>query len=270
MDNGQSMLEHWHEATFVLEMLYTKCTELDEDGIDLRFTGGNEKVLNAKGKDGFTRIRTMMLESSGSKPTEAWHTNMAIPLKKLLDDWLDEYRKRRGKQKSLTIIVLTDGKWLGNRLQPEAVDQAIIQFDKDFRGGRAGSIPDRSVSIQFVSFGNDPDALHRLNRLDNDLTHKGSADIVDTEPSHGDIYKMILGSIDETMDAINDPPQRGQILSPPLSPQSPVQTLSPISTGSSYNTGKHHATRGSGSSIDAVSRIRPDVVYELQRTMYDR
>lgn len=264
------MLEHWHEATFVLEMLYNKCTKLDEDGIDLHFTGGNEKVLNAKGKEGFNNIHAMMLESSGSKPTEACDTDMARPLTTLLNVWLDEYKRKRAKQKSLTIIILTDGKWIGNRLHPDAVDQAIIRFDGQLREGRVGLTPERSVSIQFVSFGNDPDALHRLSRLDNDLKYKGVADIVDTEPSRGDIYKMILGSIDETMDAINDPLPQPLVTSPPQSPQSLVQTWSPESAGSSYDTGRHHAPRNSGSSIDPAYRTRPEFPHELQRTLFDR
>lgn len=251
VDNGQTMLEHWYEATFVLEMLYSKCTKLDEDGIDLYFTGGNEKVLNAKGKEGLNKIRAKMLESDSSKPTKHSHTNMANPLKILLDAWLTKYKENRDQQKSLTIIVLTDGKWVGNQYQPDAVDQAIIQFDGQLRS-HAGLTPDRSVSIQFVSFGNDLDALHRLDRLDNDLKYKGVADIVDTEPSNGDVYKMILGSIDEFMDARNDRPQSGQFSTLVQSPtQSSTQTLSPSSTGSSYAAGKQ-PSRGSGSSLDAV------------------
>lgn len=262
------MSEHWHEVTFVLEMLYSKCTKLDEDGIDVHFTGGNEKVRNAKGKDGLSKIRAKMLESNDSRPTEDCHTDMASPLTKLLGAWLTTYKKKRDQQKSLTIIVLTDGKWIGNRYQPDAVDKAIEKFDVQLRQ-HAGLTPERSVSIQFVSFGNDPDALHRLDRLDNDLKYKGVADIVDTEPSNGDVYKMILGSIDEAMDAINDPPQSRLFSSPSQSPpQSPTQssmrTLSPSSSGSSYVAAKH-PSRGSGSSIDAVfahdSRIH--------RTMFD-
>lgn len=168
------MLKHWSEATFVLEMLYQKCSEFDKDGVDLYFTCSDEKVQKAKKKDGGDRFRKLMLGSS-VRPIENTHTDMNKKLGEKLGKWLEDFEKKGKEQKKLTILVLTDGIWEGNQQDSGPVNQTIINFDLCFKR-LAGPFSDpRSVTIQFISFGDDPDALDRLNRLDNDLKYKAVA-----------------------------------------------------------------------------------------------
>jgi hypothetical protein len=70
------------------------------------------------------------------------------------------------------------------------------------------------------------------------LTH--NSDIVDTEPSDGDIYQMLLGSIDDQYDERNDP-----LSSAEGSPEMTAATLPGLLTPSSSNvssqgTPSHH------------------------------
>lgn len=156
-------------------MLYEKCNDLDVDGMDLRFTRGDAKVLKAKKKNGRKHFLEMMQHKS-ARPTRDVETNMEVPLNKLLDTWLKSYndRSKAKPHDGLTIYVLTDGKWLASsQNNPKAVDQVIIDFHEGLKRATNTLMPQRLLTIQFISFGNDPVALERLRRLDNDLKFEG-------------------------------------------------------------------------------------------------
>lgn len=87
-------------------------------------------------------------------------------------------------------------KHLDSRLPPQAVDQAMIEIDDESQD-HAGTTRGRSASNQSVLSGDDSDAIHRLRHLDEDLEYRASADIIDTEPFNGDVYKMLIGRIYE-------------------------------------------------------------------------
>ena len=75
--------------------------------------------------------------------------------------------------RKMTIIVLTDGKWkdMTNKL---AVDNKIVGFCQRLRALRPNSLEEdeRRLSIQFVQFGEDAQATHRLRRLDDQLKYR--------------------------------------------------------------------------------------------------
>ncbi|KAH8764701.1 hypothetical protein F5882DRAFT_247628, partial [Hyaloscypha sp. PMI_1271] len=59
------------------------------------------------------------------------------------------------------------------------------------------------VGIQFIRFGNNFAGQKRLKRLDDNLTVEKAGvkiDIVDTEPSKGNVWKMLLGAINPWFD----------------------------------------------------------------------
>ena len=66
------------------------------------------------------------------------------------------------------MIVLTDGLWRAMPTGSE-VEDLIIKFDKMLKEIRETELLTRPVSIEFVSFGSDADAIYRLRHLDNDL-----------------------------------------------------------------------------------------------------
>ncbi|KAI4643857.1 hypothetical protein J4E93_006870 [Alternaria ventricosa] len=71
---------------------------------------------------------------------------------------------------------------------------------------KAGKL--QHVGIQFIRFGDDPIGKQRLEYLDNDnLKHyEVPGDIVDTEPSTGNVFKMLLASTDPSWDNDDEAP----------------------------------------------------------------
>lgn len=164
------MEEHWSEVCFVLDRLVTISRNLDKDGMELRFTACDIKIDNVKGKEP-EKFQEVML-SRKARPEPLVDTDMAAVLGRILSDWIAEF-KQSHKTKDLTIIVLTDGKWEGMRLKPLAVDNKIVEFNETYSRIAGSNLRERAVSIQFVSFGQDEDALYRLMRLDDDLKFRG-------------------------------------------------------------------------------------------------
>ena len=64
------------------------------------------------------------------------------------------------------------------------------------------------VGIQFIRFGNDAIGKQRLEYLDNDKLQHYTVpmDIVDTEPSTGNVFKMLLASTDPSWNNDDDEP----------------------------------------------------------------
>lgn len=187
MDNGATMDQHWYEAVFVLETLYNKCRGSDEDGVDLYFTCGKASYNVTKAKDdlGLKTFRSKVWHAA-VRPNSAKVTDMARVLENRLNMWIEEYEERKQEMtrdqrhrkhkkplKDLTIIVLTDGIWPLHQKHPTAVDDAIVSFNERFRETAQKSMNPRTVSIQFVSLGNDPAALERFRRLDDNLGQRG-------------------------------------------------------------------------------------------------
>jgi hypothetical protein len=116
------------------------------------------------------------MNSLEAKPTTIWRTDMSIKLTDVLFEWLNEFERNRQQgraTKSLTIIVLTDGKREGMALKPLEVDDMIVRFHERLREVAGAFLPKRPVSISFISFGHDPNSIYRLRRLDNDLGYRG-------------------------------------------------------------------------------------------------
>jgi hypothetical protein len=161
------MKDHWAEATELLEVLVKKAQYQDENGMDLFFTLGQG---NVKGSNEPTRFVKEMQEPNNS-PRQFGHTDMNMKLGDILAKYLRELKPPYRQQKNLTLIVLTDGKWEGTSNKYE-VEEKIVKFLKELIKIK-GELQERPVSIQFVRFGDDPDAVSRLRRLDNDLKWRG-------------------------------------------------------------------------------------------------
>ncbi|KAL9633797.1 MAG: hypothetical protein Q9204_003254 [Flavoplaca sp. TL-2023a] len=212
VDNGESMKQHWAWAKALLITLVEKAAGQDENGLDLSFTLGKEKLENKKSIS--SKWEKRMREA---EPMNEARTNMKGPLNEILSEYL-EYVKHTWEQKRLnpkkscrkmTLIILTDGIWSGMGKNQNAVIDTIVKFVRDL-GSVVGDLVDRPVSIEFVQFGHDPEATYRLRHLDTDLKWKGIpvSDIIDTEPADGDVNKMLLGSFVEDYD---DEDEDGQL-----------------------------------------------------------
>ncbi|KAF7505103.1 hypothetical protein GJ744_001243 [Endocarpon pusillum] len=224
VDNASTMAQFWDEAAMLLEVLTMKAKGLDPDGMDLSFTTGPVRIQNSNDERGFTEA----MDNDDATPNDMTPTDMSASLGAILDAYLQDLRGKRLKgtreskkrrstnsgdnDRKLTVIVFTDGRWEGMD-RKDQVDETIIDFSKAL-AKEVGNLQKRYVSIEFVQFGNDPDASHRLRHLDNDLKYAGVDDIVDTEPSRGDVYKMLLGSFVEEFDKKNDEPEDPSPISP--------------------------------------------------------
>ncbi|KDN66944.1 hypothetical protein CSUB01_09145 [Colletotrichum sublineola] len=112
-----------------------------------------------------------------------------------------------------TIIILTDGIWKGMRME-HTIDvylRSIFNELKDLHGDLSYIPPGKSqeqadiskirpITIQFVQFGDDQNAIERLRRLDDDMRLYGCPDLIDTEHAYGDVYKVFLGSLCQDID----------------------------------------------------------------------
>lgn len=200
MDNAATMREHWDKATYLLETLVKLAAGKDPDGADLHFALGSHKL---EGKKKATAFSDAMRHKNARPGSES--TDIRKPLGTIVEAYLADVRKAKqwgSKLKKLIIIVLTDGLWEGVQEKAQ-VDEQIVIFLQQVREQTTDVVP-RRVSIEFVQFGNNPGATARLNHLDNFLKSRRIEDVIDTEPSNGNTYKMLLGSFVENFDGDDD------------------------------------------------------------------
>jgi hypothetical protein len=160
------MAGYWDAASTLLNALVTKAMHIDKDGMELKFTVGDTKFKPTNDPKNFARE----MVKKDHLPKAGIETHMSQVLGSILSNYLEKNVNKR----KLTIIVLTDGMW--KAMQNDfAVDQKIINFSGHMQKARPNNLEDddRRVSIQFVQFGNDPKASHRLKRLDDNLKFKG-------------------------------------------------------------------------------------------------
>lgn len=166
VDNAPSMRSHWDHVKITLLALAMKIGPLDDDGLDLVYTIGTtrSRLSGVKGFEIRDKFR-QSLEKAGRNMEEQheYHTNMAETLRSLFDAYIDTKKKQ-------TLIVLTDGLWLGSKSKVD-VEDAIKRF-LTTRIKPLGKMETRWFTIQFISFGQDREALDRLKRLDDDLFPK--------------------------------------------------------------------------------------------------
>ncbi|KAI0864786.1 hypothetical protein F4860DRAFT_500983 [Xylaria cubensis] len=260
VDNASSMKRFWKHATYLLRKLSPKKNQKLED-----FT---TKMGAADPKNQKTDSKTDMA------------ANLGLVLENHMNNNNSDGRKLK---RHLTVLVLTDGLW--ERNEEFGVDDYLVTFVKRIpeenwepeaplrtasTSNKSPSRP-RPISIQFIRFGYHPDAMVRLNRLDNELKDRpelsGTSipDIIDTEDANMDVYKMFLGSFIEDFDnkAIQGAPvvsSSGRSVTSPTNcpetngmspgeydmPQTPVHTSARTSAGAFSPPGIHRQSSVSG------------------------
>ncbi|KAK0653691.1 kinase-like domain-containing protein [Cercophora samala] len=208
VDNGWSMRSHWECATNVLETLAMQIGPLDDSGLDLWFTIGDHKRENVKGFAIKSTFRAAMAERiAGDDPT-LYQTSMAHALLEIFN----AHRATISTEKRLTIIILTTGEWEMGELGD--VERVIADEIRELCTKHRHFSIQRLLTIQFISFGDNPDALARLASLDNDLGKRFNIpDVIDTEPWEGNPHKMLLGSIKSAFDGQSTPDMRSPLIS---------------------------------------------------------
>ena len=236
VDNATSMAPYWDDAIFLLNVIASRISEYDTDGLDLRFTNDTLELANISSqrrlrlkKD--SKFKTAM-DKARPNPEDKLSvgTNMAKGLENIFNVYLRKLAQ--GKAKKFTLIVLTDGLWtdMGNdkdRVR-RVIKDVMTHCNKEWKSKRQASGGNtttrasklRPVSIQFVQFGQDEHAFMTLRNLDNELENDREfideeiGDVVDHEmfEVRGDINKIILGSFDPYYDAIDHDKEIAQVL----------------------------------------------------------
>lgn len=163
------MEAYWFEVKYLLETLVMKAGKIDENGMDLSFTLGPEKLTGARKPAAFLKAMDKAAPKA-SKQRPPRQTDMRQCLRKILNSYIEKVR--RINTKKLTLIILTDGIWAATPNRSD-VDQTVIEFSERLRQLEL-DFEHRPVSIQFIQIGNDADATARLRRLDNDLKHENA------------------------------------------------------------------------------------------------
>ncbi|KAK1845620.1 protein kinase domain-containing protein [Colletotrichum chrysophilum] len=210
VDNGTTMNVHWKQATDLLEVLVWRSLGYDEDGVELRFTDPdtNHKAKVKESRSQSLKQFTDAMKLATPSASTRIKTNILPALERIVNDYTTGMTSAKSKPRKKTIIVLTDGIWEGMNIE-YTLDvhlRSTFQVLRDLHGdlpyvaaGYSGDREDisviRPITIQFVQFGNEPNAAARLKRLDDDMRLYGCPDLIDTEHANGDIYKMFLGSV---------------------------------------------------------------------------
>jgi hypothetical protein len=154
------MKPHWEWLIKVVEALTYILKDVDPNGLDLSFTVCSEKQKKTKRPASLVELvesRSELLEGA---------TDMNLRLSDILDTYQTELEKpKKFYRKSvlpMNLYVLTDGIWEPNCDAAGPITNLVNKLN-ELHKGRV------QVGIQFISFGNNAEAINRLNILDSGL-----------------------------------------------------------------------------------------------------
>lgn len=209
------MIQYWPEVDELLHSLAYVVKKFSHNGLELRYTHVDEKVHSSNSTDLVHSVRKH--KPPYATGNDIRYTDIETSLGRFLDDYRDrieEYANGRISRyfyhevKRVNVYVLTDGRW-----QPESdasIEESLHRLVSTLK--RHGKNP-KQIGIQFIQFGDDPDARKCLERLDSGLG-LGAYDIVDTEPSVGNGFKILLGAINKWADRSNEIPSPSALSDP--------------------------------------------------------
>ncbi|KAH7409344.1 kinase-like domain-containing protein [Cadophora sp. MPI-SDFR-AT-0126] len=203
IDNSESMKAHWEEVTILVGILAYMVKPFDANGLEMMYTISSSKSITSK--------NSSKLVTSLEKTKPAGMSDISIRLNSILEQYKSKIHevygagskvtaKARSDVRPLTLYVLTDGVW-----QPKCDAETPIK--NLVRKLLELKVSPKQVGVQFIYFGNNPIGKARVTKLDDKIIIEGSdtqLDIVDTEPSNGNVWKMLLGSIDPYFDNSDD------------------------------------------------------------------
>lgn len=195
IDNSFSMRSHWKHVAETVELLSEILFSVKaDDQIDILLVSlADGSTRKKKSKD----LREFVLSKTPPE-VEGRTLNPEFALDRFLSAYIERLASksaipwnRTKDRKPLSIYLLTDGRYLSkaNLMNPikkwlAARDQ--MRKDKHF------------VGLQLIQCGDDAEGRVRLQELDNYFREE--QDIVDTEPAKGNVWKMLLGGIDDSYD----------------------------------------------------------------------
>jgi hypothetical protein len=208
IDDAASMKSHEAEVKRILEILAYLVKDSDPDGLDLYFTCSKRK---------FREKDPVKLVSKFASNIPGGLTEIRRSLSLIIDNYIKGFDRNKLRKlfrpiRSLNIYVLTDGIWQPNTDLTPPIQRLVQKLNDNGK---------YQVGIQFISFGNNVEALKRLDELDDKLglamyvlasisislhyeehvlMFSGNRDIIDHEPATGNVWKMLFGSTDPWFD----------------------------------------------------------------------
>jgi hypothetical protein len=164
------MREYWDDMWRLFDILAYLVKSTDEDGIDMYFTM-TEKKHNSKDYGGTSGLVKIVKER---KNTLEGSSNINGRLDQVLGEYCraltNEVDLRRSRsrfapaedRKPLSVYVFTNALW-SKRSDPQSTIKAVVDKLKEL------GYPSWQVGIQFISFGENPEALKRLEHYDTGL-----------------------------------------------------------------------------------------------------
>ena len=207
VDDSTSMIQHWTEVEELLHSLAYAVKKFSSNGLELRYTHADEKVHSSHTTELVHSVQRHNPASSTGNVVRL--TDIETSLGRFLDDYgdrIEQYafswlpRPLHHNVKRVNVYVLTDGRW--QPMSDHSIGESFRRLVSTLR--RHGRNP-KQIGVQFIQFGDDPDARKRLEWLDSGLG-LGAYDIVDTEPSVGNGFKMLLGAINKWADRSDESP----------------------------------------------------------------
>ncbi|KAK0729524.1 hypothetical protein B0H67DRAFT_638129 [Lasiosphaeris hirsuta] len=184
VDNGSTMAKHWREASFLLEVLVWRVLGYDSDGIELYFTDMETTISVEPGKRQGVQDFVDAMTKARPRTIHKLKTKLRPRLNKIMATYGDK------KRKPTTVLILTDGAWEGLPYEddvgqwitenlcglagqdPKAL-QSPTQKPSTIGDWQANFEETRPITFQFIAFGNHPEGIARMKRLDDLLGEQG-------------------------------------------------------------------------------------------------
>jgi len=154
------MAEYWDEVAKVFEALSYIVKSTDKDGLDLYFRNSENFAESTK-----KTSELIPLLKAQKKPTKDPGINFDLRLNQILEKRTDKLDRRgifNRKPKPMSLYILTDGVWDFDGYAQEPIRNAVQKL-------YGVSKSRKQIGIQFIRFGDNPEALRRLEHLDNGL-----------------------------------------------------------------------------------------------------
>jgi hypothetical protein len=161
------MEPHWDNMIDLFAVLAWMIKDADPDGMELYFTMSDRTPIKAKD--------TTPLVAALRSKSQVGTADINLSLSHILDGYKTKLHEQKSHRsfwrtarksskdvKPMNLYVFTDGRW-------EAPADAATPIRNLVRKLEDLGLQRSQVGIQFISFGNDPEGLQRLNVLDDDL-----------------------------------------------------------------------------------------------------
>lgn len=181
-DNGSTMGEHWPRARELVAVIVALLHGQDDNGMEIYFTSSTKKFGPFTEPKQFTDIINRMRprateagrgevddEGSEKKDQGSMQHETADDIRDVLQHILSLVGKKDYDRK-LTLIILTDGVWKGVGDKKSVAKQIANWLERwEDRKALKKLLLVRGLSLQFVQFGNDPDATEQFEYMDDHL-----------------------------------------------------------------------------------------------------